>query len=106
MADWIASNERYFPLIPLGQSEVEDPEGRMELGWTRWFRIVPRIEEDHTDIALGYRERFDFEPRDFQMKFSEIVQQTAHPGIFIVEAPMGVGKTEAALIGVEQLQRS
>ena len=103
MADWIASNERYFPLIPLGQSEVEDPEGRMELGWTRWFRIVPRIEEDHTDIALGYRERFDFEPRDFQMKFSEIVQQTAHPGIFIVEAPMGVGKTEAALIGVEQL---
>ncbi len=103
MADWIASNESYFPLIPIDETSVNNMEKRKELGWIRWYQTSPRIEEEHTDIVVGYQERFGFEPRDFQLKFFEIVQETTRPGIFIVEAPMGVGKTEAALIGVEQL---
>jgi CRISPR-associated endonuclease/helicase Cas3 len=103
MADWIASNERYFPLISLDQAEIEDHEKRIETGWLEWYRTAPRIEEEHIDSESGYRIRFDFAPRDFQAKFFQVIRQTAHPGIFIVEAPMGEGKTEAALIGVEQL---
>lgn len=103
MADWIASNERFFPLIPIDQALVGDRQGRIEAGWLKWHRTSPRTEEYHSDNASAYRERFGFEPRDFQAKFFEIVQQTARPGIFILEAPMGIGKTEAALLGVEQL---
>ncbi len=103
MADWIASNEKYFPLLPLDTAIVDNMDKRKEVGWEKWYQTSPRIEEEHTDIVSGYQERFGFEPRDLQTKFAEVVQETIHPGIFIVEAPMGVGKTEAALMGVEQL---
>jgi CRISPR-associated endonuclease/helicase Cas3 len=103
MADWIASNESYFPLIPIDNISVDNMDKRKEVGWTKWYQTAPRIEEEHTDIVLGYRERFGFTPRDFQRKLFDIIEETTDPGIFIVEAPMGVGKTEAALIGVEQL---
>lgn len=103
MADWIASNERYFPLIPMDKMIVDDADQRKREGWRRWYQTSPRIEAEHADIASGYQERFKFEPRDLQRKLFEIIDATTNPGIFIVEAPMGVGKTEAALIGVEQL---
>lgn len=103
MADWIASNESYFPLIDLDTTMVDDMEQRIVSGWLKWYRTVPRIEDDHRDSISGYKERFNFEPRDLQVKFYEVVQQTNDPGVFIIEAPMGVGKTEAALMAVEQL---
>ncbi|HHY09219.1 MAG TPA: CRISPR-associated helicase Cas3' [Firmicutes bacterium] len=103
MADWIASNENYFPLILIDETSVGSIDKRKETGWLKWYQTGPRIEEDHTDVLLGYYERFEFEPRDFQRKLFEVIQETELPGIFIAEAPMGVGKTEAALIGVEQL---
>lgn len=105
MADWIASNENYFPLIPIGETSVGDRDDRIKTGWLKWYRTSPRIEEEHTDIVLGYKDRFGFEggPHDLQFKLFKIIQEITTPGIIIVEAPMGVGKTEAALIGVEQL---
>lgn len=103
MADWIASNENYFPMLPIDKASVGDVDKRKEVGWLKWYQTSPRIEEEHTDIVLGYQRRFDFKPRDLQLKFFEVIQETKYPGIFILEAPMGGGKTEAALIGVEQL---
>lgn len=103
MADWIASNEKYFPLIPIDTDIVSDVDKRKQVGWTKWYQTSPRIEEEHTDIISAYKERFGFEPRDLQAKLSQVIQETTRPGIFIVEAPMGVGKTEAALMGVEHL---
>src|SRR5699024_2060485 len=43
------------------------------------------------------------DPREPQKIFKDVINQTEDPGIFIFEAPMGMGKTEAALIGIEQL---
>ena len=103
MADWIASNEKYFPLIPTEIALVDEMDKRKEIGWQKWYQTSPRIEEEHLDSITGYKKRFDITPRDLQARFFEIVQEAARPGIFIVEAPMGIGKTEAALMGVELL---
>lgn len=103
MADWIASNEHFFPLIPIDQTLITDAEKRVYNGWLRWYKTAPRIEEEANDIISSFKRRFDFEPNDLQVKLFEIIQNIGQPGIIIVEAPMGVGKTEAALIGFEQL---
>ena len=42
-------------------------------------------------------------PREVQHTAMEIAQNTIEPGIFILEAQMGVGKTEAALAMAEIL---
>src|SRR5699024_786567 len=53
-----------------------------------------------------YEKRFGFkEPHNIQKTFTDIIEQSAGSEIFILEAPMGIGKTEAALIGVEQLAK-
>ena len=43
---------------------------------------------------LRFRDIFGFEPRAIQ---KSLIQQASQPGIYILEAPMGIGKTEAAL---------
>ena len=47
--------------------------------------------------------RFGFSPNRVQQTVMEIAQQVSEPGIFIVEAQMGIGKTEAALAAAEIL---
>lgn len=103
MADWIASNENYFPLLNIEDSEVSDQESRKQTGWLKWFETYPWKAQDISDIESAYEERFNFKPREMQAKFSQVIEKTNQPGIYILEAPMGGGKTEAALMGVEQL---
>ena len=103
MADWIASNEDYFPLIPIDQTSVENQTQRKTDGWLKWYKTSPRIAQEHQNVVMGYEERFDFIPHDFQVKLFELIEKIIEPGIIIVEAPMGLGKTEAALMSVEQL---
>jgi CRISPR-associated endonuclease/helicase Cas3 len=103
MADWIASNENYFPLIPLEKDSVEDMQLRFQIGIQRWFRDQPfEMQEPHSVDRL-YSDRFAFPPRDFQRVIFDTVQSIAKPGIVIIEAPTGCGKTEAALAAAEQL---
>lgn len=105
MADWIASNERYFPLLNIEDSEVSDQENRKQDSWLKWIKTLPWEPEEIIDIETIYQNRFNFTPREVQYKFSKVIQQTDQAGIYILEAPMGGGKTEAALMGVEQLSR-
>ncbi|MDO5028612.1 MAG: CRISPR-associated helicase Cas3' [Bacillota bacterium] len=103
MADWIASNEKYFPLISVDSAGVEDRKFRERNAWTSWFKTFT-WETDEPDTAEIYFNRFGFEnPRSTQKTFMDIVESCEEPGIFIFEAPMGLGKTEAALVAVEQL---
>lgn len=44
--------------------------------------------------GLSFREIFDFDARSIQRGLIETVNR---PGVYILEAPMGIGKTEAAL---------
>lgn len=102
MADWISSNERYFPLIPVEQTEVQSDE-RFERGMSAWYQNMP-LEIDRAPVCLDlYRNRFQFSPSEIQKKIFETVEKIQKPGIMIIEAPMGCGKTEAALVAAEQI---
>ena len=55
------------------------------------------------DNCEMFEERFGFLPNCVQREFMETSEKTASAGIYILEAPMGLGKTEAALAAVEIL---
>lgn len=101
MADWISSNEAYFPLISLDQDEVS-PD-RVEVGFTKWLDERAEAWVPNPYFENIYKSRFNFKPRDAQRKNSEVINNIDEPGIVILEAPMGMGKTETALIAVEDL---
>lgn len=48
---------------------------------------------------LTFKEVFNFEAHDSQQK---LIEQCTQPGVYILEAPMGLGKTEAALYAAYQ----
>ncbi len=95
ISDWLASNEEFFPLISYDKTAVEDPALRSEEGCLRIN--FPH----HTGLVYGsdlpFKEAFGFEPRIFQQMAIDIVSKMKKPGLVIIEAPMGEGKTEAAL---------
>ena len=103
MADWIASNSRFFPLLPeedLGR-EALYPR-RINDGWKRvdlpapWQTASPfPMDRD------SFRERFGFFPNEVQQAVLESAASMEAPGLLIVEAQMGAGKTEAALAAAE-----
>lgn len=103
MADWIASNEEYFPLFSIEKEKEELQEVRLEYGWDRWSKTAVWDPDRLSDVKALYSRRFQFQPREIQRAFFEAIDNTENPGIVILEAPMGVGKTEAALLGVEQM---
>ncbi len=104
MADWIASNDEYFPLVDV-EYELNEREisQRDEDGWRSWFTNYIWEPDCPADSISAYKSRFKFGPREVQSKVFDVVNQCEDPGIVIFEAPMGLGKTEAALIAAEQL---
>lgn len=110
MADWITSNESYFPLINVEEDKID--ENRIKNGLLKWNNDRTSIWEPlEVNVDTIYEERFKlksgekFIPRDAQVKITEAIDKAENPGIVIFEAPMGMGKTEAALVAVEQLAR-
>lgn len=89
MADWIASNEAYFPLIPIDLSQVSNQSERLERGWSRWKKTDLWQSRTYGSIKDQYNKRFSFTPNEIQVKFADLIEQTWDPGIFILEAPMG-----------------
>lgn len=103
MADWIASNTNYFPLIRLEEDTIIDSKVRFETGMSNWFRTHGWEPDGLSDTTREFEHRFGFPPRPLQKIFIDTIVSTKQPGLFILEAPMGMGKTEAALMGAEQL---
>ncbi len=110
MADWIASNAELFPLEPLltayDAPRHPDPErsaARLARGWaaldlpSRWS---PRPIED---VSSTFAQRFGKVARPVQLATVAVALAQEEPGLIIVEAPMGEGKTEAALMAAEAL---
>lgn len=112
MADWIASNEKYFPLISLDTYNVHPT--RVEIGFTKWYNERIHTWQPKSYTSDIYQSRFGsavigherkFIPNDIQEKVAFLVNEIDNPGIMILEAPMGKGKTEVALVAVEELAK-
>ena len=99
MSDWIASNTNYFPLSETFQVSANASErafdGYKKLG-------LPSYWEADSEY-LDFGKRFGFEPNPIQSEVMNIVSEAETAGIYILEAPMGLGKTEAALAAAEIL---
>ncbi len=104
MADWVASNTRYFPLIPVEEvGEDSLHPARVEQAWKK-LGLTPPWEAQESVAELGeFEKRFGFLPNEVQKAVLEAASYAQEPGIFILEAQMGVGKTEAALGAAEIL---
>lgn len=107
MADWIASNEHFFPLISIEESGITNQKERLERGWSAWIDHGTKDLWEPSLCAANanqqYNKRFGFTPNGIQQTIYEVIRTCNSPGIVILEAPMGSGKTEAALIAAEQL---
>jgi CRISPR-associated endonuclease/helicase Cas3 len=111
VADWIASNPDLFPLYPLSRIDVcpDDAETarRADAAWTAldlppaWTPTRPG-----NDVDQLFRERFarpSGTARPVQVAAVELAWALPEPGLLVIEAPMGSGKTEAALLAAEVL---
>ncbi|MDD5089515.1 MAG: CRISPR-associated helicase Cas3' [Candidatus Wallbacteria bacterium] len=96
VADWIASDESFFPSegLPKGsQASIIAAKAVEQCGW---------IPVEINKVPRSFEEIFPFPANEFQ---STLALCATKPGLYIVEAPMGSGKTEAALYAAYNLQR-
>lgn len=96
VADWIGSMQTYFPYIdgPPGlsgyarRSAKQAHQALQALGWATWR--PPKDGKSFWDL-------FHLEPRSMQRAVVGLAATFDQPALVIIEAPTGVGKTEAAL---------
>lgn len=116
MADWIASSD-LFDLEPI--SELQEPreldeqharvgsEHRLEQAWGDLALPGPwRALALGDDLDANFSQRFGMpgaSARPVQRGAVQVARSQARPGMIVVEAPMGEGKTEAALLAAEEL---
>lgn len=109
MADWIASNVSLFPLVA-GISSIAMSRRRARKGWESL--ALPGPWQPLSLVGLSdeelFHSRFGTLPRsahllDAQKVTVQAARSMEEPGLLIVEAPMGSGKTEASLLGAEVL---
>ena len=104
MADWLVSNENYFPLIPITQSYQDiDEEKRIKTGLSRWSKETKWQPQADFDINTYFKDHFNFKPHTLQKEMLETIKAIKKPGLILIEAPMGTGKTETALTASEIL---
>lgn len=111
VADWLASNPDLFPLYPVSaegfRPDAAETARREEAAWTA-LNLPPRWLADRPgdDVDLLFRCRFgraDAVARPVQAVAVAAAWAQPEPGLLIIEAPMGSGKTEAALLAAEVL---
>lgn len=104
VADWVASNPQYCPLISPDDAPCFAPSRERAVRAWEKLSLPARWEADRTAVdADAFRECFGFEPNSVQQSVLSAVNMAVEPGLFILEAQMGVGKTEAALAAAQLL---
>lgn len=127
MADWLASNQTVCPLVAMdtnrevfigddGQElgrgllldSPSDLDKRDERAWKQMNLEGPWSENQQdipADDAQLFKERFNLpkgaSPRPVQEAAVRLAKTVRRPGLMVIEAPMGEGKTEAALAAAE-----
>lgn len=112
MADWLASStclnndptKPMFNLIGLDQGFNDlDMTARYQNAISTWAINDAWIPEEVANVDEYYEQHFSFKPRQIQAAMEEHVKEAVDPGLVIIEAEMGIGKTEIALTAAEQL---
>ncbi|MFG1614088.1 CRISPR-associated helicase Cas3' [Nonomuraea wenchangensis] len=104
VADWIASNPDLFPYFP--DAEHISDQDRVESAW-RGLNLPEPWEpvEPTGSPAEVFASRFALPPgsriRPVQEQAVQLARNMSVPGLLVIEAPMGEGKTEAALAVAE-----
>ena len=102
MSDWLASDENLFPY----ERENESSEELAEAAWDT-LRMpgpwAPTSTDETVDTRLRHRFQLpnNVQARPIQRAALECVDHAEGPALLIVEAPMGEGKTELALLAAE-----
>ncbi|MFH8738015.1 CRISPR-associated helicase Cas3' [Streptomyces sp. NPDC017964] len=103
MADWIASDQRFFRgMDDLRQVSVDASRERAASAWKAlglqrgWGALNAPAPE-------AFRDRFGYAPRPSQVMVIDAARRMKGPGLVVIEAPMGEGKTEAAQAAAEVL---
>ncbi|MGV9939005.1 CRISPR-associated helicase Cas3' [Streptomyces sp. NPDC003401] len=104
VSDWIASNPDLFPYFPEGAARTG--EERLAAAWRGLDLPAPwRADDPAGDAQELFGGRFGFpagaKVRPVQEAAVELARVMEVPGLMVVEAPMGEGKTEAALAVAE-----
>ena len=100
VADWIASNEEFFPFGYEGLETEEYAERSRtravraleSLHWSDWSPLRELRPMEALFPAVK-----EYGANDLQRTVAELAGRLVAPGLVIVEAPMGEGKTEAAM---------
>lgn len=104
LTDWIVSDTMKFPLLPINIYDADSMD-RAHTGFQaldlpgKW-----KPEQNTDDLYLKRFELFNInKPRPIQEELLRLARSVRKPGIFVIEAPMGEGKTEASLVAAEVL---
>ncbi|GGH51498.1 CRISPR-associated helicase Cas3' [Microbacterium album] len=106
VADWLASSDRFEPVLP-GTEPAESARERALRAWEGLDLPRPWSPHPPQDNAELFARRFGLgsgvRARPVQETMMTAARETAGSALMILEAPMGVGKTEAALAAAEIL---
>lgn len=97
VADWIGSDERRFPQQVrenLAECRAHATQAMSDLGWNS---VSIRTKLGFEDLFASYT------PNSLQ---TVVINGVREPGVYVIEGPMGFGKTEAALAAAYQLMAS
>lgn len=100
MADWISSDESKFG--PVDEPSLATAMQRAAQAWDMlklrggWRSLAAPPDQP-------FLKRFGWPARPFQETVAAVSQQAESPPLIVIEAPMGEGKTEAALVAAEVL---
>lgn len=115
MSDWVASNKENFPLLPF--EEIVDLEDDYFFDHrTNFYNNYEELDINKKFVStinfmnnrVFMKNRFGFEPNSLQDTVLNMLNNNLQNNgadslreCYIIEAPMGLGKTEAALIAAE-----
>lgn len=107
VADWISSSDLFTP-AELGKEPTDATDVRVSEAWQKLDFPHPwKPNPDAVDAASFLIQRFDLPPdatpHPTQVAFIDKALQLERPELMILEAEMGSGKTEAALLAAEIL---
>lgn len=109
VADWVASNTELFPLSGDESLSWSDSRQRAREAWDDLLLPEPLdLSEVPSDDDELFHARFAGLPKDAVLRPAqkaavEAARSMEEPGLLIIEAPMGNGKTEASLLCAEIL---